>query len=378
MAFTFNFSVNFSANYSRIPNRSRSASAAPVRLLSGKSPNPSLHLGARLHTVRRMNLRVLLPLLSCLSLACSVRADDLRVGIIGLDTSHVVAFTKLLNDANDPNHVPGAKVTAAFKGGSPDIEASASRVEGYTKELQEKFGVKIVASIEELCRQVDAVLLESVDGRPHLTQVRPVLEAHKPVFIDKPVAGSLRDAIEIYRLAKERNVPVFSSSSYRFYKSLVDLKQTDVGELRAAISYGPSHTEPHHPDLFWYGVHPTEALFTIMGTGCESVVRTTTADTDVITGRWSGGRVGTLYALKSGPTPHKIIVFGSKQVAEQKGSGDYGPLVVQIVKFFQTGLAPVSPAETLEIFAFMEGADESKRQGGMPVKLSEVMKRNGG
>src|SRR5262249_5668524 len=138
-------------------------------------------------------------------------------------------------------------------------------------------------SIEELCRQVDAVLLESVDGRPHLAQVRPVLEARKPVFIDKPVAGSLGDAIEIYRLAQVRKVPVFSASSYRFYDSMVALKKTDVGDIRSAISYGPAHLEPHHPDLFWYGVHPAEGLFTIMGTGCESVVRTSTPDTDIVT-----------------------------------------------------------------------------------------------
>jgi predicted dehydrogenase len=325
-----------------------------------------------------MNHRVSLIVLSLLSLAFAARGEDLRLGIIGLDTSHVVAFTKLLNDAKDANHVPGAKVVVAFKGGSADIESSASRVEGYAKQLRDDFGVRMVDTIEELCRQVDAVLLESVDGRPHLAQVRPVLEAGKPVFIDKPVAGSLRDAIEIYRLAQARKVPVFSASSYRFYTSLVDLKKTDVGEIRCAISYGPAHLEPHHPDLFWYGVHPTEALFTILGPGCQSVVRTTTPDTDVVTGVWSGGRVGTLYAYRKGPTPHKVIVFGTKQVAEQKGSGDYAPLVHEIIKFFQTGIAPVSPAETLDIFAFMEAADESKRQGGVPVQIRDVMQKNGG
>jgi predicted dehydrogenase len=325
-----------------------------------------------------MKRPALLLTLSLLLLAYRSAADDLRLGILGLDTSHVVAFTKLLNDPADPNHIAGAKVVAGFKGGSPDIESSASRVEGYTRQLRESFGVKIVDTIEELCQQVDAVLLESVDGRPHLAQVRPVLQAHKPVFIDKPVAGTLRDAIEIYRLAKAANVPVFSSSSYRFYASLVDLKHTNVGDIRSVISYGPAHLEPHHPDLFWYGVHPTEALFTIMGTGCQSVVRTTTPDTDVITGIWSGDRIGTLHAYRTGPTPHKVIVFGSKQVAEQKGSGDYGPLVREIIKFFQTGIAPVSPEETLEMFAFMEAADESKRQGGIPVKLADVVHKNGG
>ena len=316
-------------------------------------------------------------LAAALAVPVGVCAEDLRIGIIGLDTSHVIAFTKLLNDSKARDHVPGGKVVAAFKGGSKDIESSWGRIDEYTRQLQNDFGVKIADSIEELCKQVDVVLLESVDGRPHLEQARPVFKAGKPIFIDKPVAGSLRDAIEIFRLAKEYKVPVFSSSSYRFYGSLVDLKKTDVGEIRSVISYGPSHLEPHHPDLYWYGVHPTEALFTIIGTGCETVVRTATPDTDVITGTWPGGRVGILIGLRKGSTPHKVIVFGSKSAAEQKGSGDYGPLVREIVKFFQTGVAPVSPEETLEMFAFMEAADESKRRGGQPVKISEVMERNG-
>jgi hypothetical protein len=285
----------------------------------------------------------------------------------------VTAFTALINDPKNKDHVPGGKVVAAFKGGSPDIESSASRVEGFTRQVQEKWGVKIVPTIEELCQQVDAVLLESVDGRPHLEQARPVIKARKPMFIDKPLAGSLRDAIEIYRLAREANVPVFSSSSYRFYDSMVELKKTDVGEVRSVISYGPSHLEPHHPDLFWYGVHPTEALYTILGTGCESVSRTTAKETIVVTGTWSGGRVGTLYGLTGKVTPSKVIVFGTKNVAEQKVSGNYAPLVREIMKFFQTGIAPIPPEETIELFAFMEAADESKRQGGQPVRISDVM-----
>jgi len=305
--------------------------------------------------------------------APAAHAEDIRIGMIGLDTSHVNAFTKLLNDANDPKHVPGAKVVAAFKGGSPDIESSASRVDEYTEKLQKDFGVEIVPTIEELCTKVDAVMLESVDGRPHLKQAKPVIAAGKILFIDKPMAGSLHDVIEIFRLAAENNVPVFSSSSYRYYESLVALKGQDIGELRGAISYGPCHLEPHHPDLFWYGVHATEALYAVMGTGCESVVRTSTPDTDVVTGVWSGGRVGTLRGLREQATPNKVILFGAKAVAEQGEGGDYANLIVEVVKFFQTRKPPIAPEETIELFAFMQAADLSKERGGAPVSIKEVM-----
>ena len=115
------------------------------------------------------------------------QTPEIRVGIIGTDTSHVTAFTKLLNDKNDPAHVPGARVVAAFKGGSPDVEASRTRVDKFAAELKDKWGVEFVDSIEALAAKVDAVLLESVDGRPHLEQVRPVFGAKKRVFVDKPL-----------------------------------------------------------------------------------------------------------------------------------------------------------------------------------------------
>lgn len=309
--------------------------------------------------------------------SAALHAAELRIGMIGLDTSHSIAFTQLLNDPKNKQYVPGGRVVAAFKGGSPDIESSWSRVEGYARQLQNEYQVKMVGSIEDLCSVVDVVLLESVDGRPHLAQARPVFKARKPVFIDKPVAGSLRDAIEIFRLAKESNTPCFSSSAYRYYDTMTALMKSDVGRIRGAVSYGPSEKERHHPDFFWYGIHPTEALFTALGTGCESVVRITTPESDVVAGVWTDGRTGTLIGLRTGSTPHQVTLFGSTGVAQQRDGGDYAPLVQEIMRFFQTGIAPVSAKETIEMFAFMEAADESKRRGGGTVTLKEVLEKNG-
>src|SRR6187455_212315 len=229
-----------------------------------------------------------------LLLVSSPEDEPIKIGIIGLDTSHVTAFTALLNDPKSPNHVPGCKVVCAFKGGSPDVESSASRVEGFTKTLQEKWGVEIVDSIETLCKKVDAVLLESVDGRPHLEQARPIFAAKKRVFIDKPLAASLKDGREIARLAKESGTPFFSASSIRFYESIVKTKEDpDLGKIIGCESFGHFSTEPHHPDLFWYGVHAVEGLFSVMGAGCESVTRVDAGDYMVVVGKWKGGRIGT-------------------------------------------------------------------------------------
>jgi len=298
---------------------------------------------------------------------------ELRAGIIGLDTSHAPAFAKLLNDPEKTDDLAGVKVVAAFPGGSPDLPASADRVEGYTRELQ-KMGIEIVPSIEALLEKVDVVLLESVDGRPHLEQARQVIEAGKPVFIDKPIAASLADAVAIAELAKKHNVPCFSSSSLRFSPGIIGMREDEkIGRVLGCEARGPCSLDSHHPDFFWYGIHGCEILFTIMGTGCETVSRTTSEGTDFAVGRWSDGRIGTFRGLRDGAHGYGATVFGDKGIGPSGGYDGYRPLVVEIVKFFHTGKPPVSLDETLEIYAFMEAADESKRQGGAPVKVADVL-----
>jgi len=312
----------------------------------------------------------------CVALLCSftTHGAELRVGIIGCDTSHVPEFTEILNNPQAKAHVSGAKVVAAFKGGSKDIESSWSRVERYTKTLTEKHGVRIYDTIEEMCQNVDAVLLESVDGRPHLEQAKPVITAKKPLYIDKPMAGSLHDVIEIFRLAKKARVPVFSSSSLRYGKDTQEAAKGSLGKITYAETSSPCEMEPHHPDLFWYGVHGVEALFAVMGTGCEAVQRGNTAEGKIeVIGVWRGGRKG-VYREDKG---YRGLARGEKGEAAVGSFDGYAPLVVEIIKFFQTGVAPVSAQETIEIFAFMEAADESKRQGGLPVKIRDVLKKAG-
>jgi len=218
------------------------------------------------------------------------------------------------------------------------------------------------------------VFLESVDGRPHLEQVRPVFEAKKPVFIDKPLAGTLADAVEIFRLAEQHGVPCFSSSSLRFSPGTLKARSGEAaGRVLGCEAYSPCTYEEHHPDLFWYGIHGVETLFTVMGTGCETVRRVPTPGADLVIGQWSGDRIGTFRGLRDGSTGYGATVFGADRITDVGPYGGYEPLVLEIVRFFHTGQPPVNVEETLEIYAFMEAADESKRRDGAPVSVAEVL-----
>jgi len=302
-----------------------------------------------------------------------LQSDDavVSVGMIGLDTSHCPAFTKVINAKDVAGEGTGFQVTHAYPHGSKDIETSVNRIEGYTQEMRD-LGVAITDSIESLLDHVDVVLLETNDGRLHFEQAELVIRAGKRLFIDKPIAASYADAAKIFQLASQNDVPIFSSSSLRFSPSMAAIKAGSLGEILGASTYSPAKLEPTHPDLFWYGVHGVESLFTLMGTGCMSVQRSHTEDTDVVVGIWEDGRIGTFTGLRGGKTGYGGTAFGTEGIGEAGIYEGYEHLVKEILEFFRTGIPPVAAEETLEIFAFMQAADLSKAEGGASIPLSRI------
>ena len=314
-------------------------------------------------------------LLLTFAFAAVAMAEDLRIGLIGLDTSHVIAFTKIINDPKATGPLANAKVVAAFKGGSRDIPSSADRIDKYTETLTNEYGLKLYPTIAELCKNVDAIMLESVDGRPKVRQAIPVIDAGLPLFIDKPMAGSLADVIFIFDYAKKKGVPIFSSSSLRYGKTNQAIRHGSIGIVTRAEVHSPCSLEVHHPDLFWYGVHGCESLFTVMGTGCQSVVRRATADGKIeVEGTWKGDQSNRIGIFREGKG-YGGKAKGTKGESEAGGYDGYAPLVVEAVKMFQTGKVPVSAQETIEMFAFMAAADESKRRDGKPVTIKEMIEQ---
>ncbi len=300
-------------------------------------------------------------------------AVDVRIGIIGLDTSHSIAFTKTINAADKKPPFDKCQVVCAFPHGSADIESSVSRIPGYTAQIKE-LGVEVVDSIDELIQRVDAVMLETNDGRLHLEQVISVLKAHKPVFVDKPMAADLVDVLAIFEAAEKLNTPLFSSSSLRFVQPALQARRGElVGQVFGCDTYSPCHLEPTHPDLYWYGIHGIEQLFTVMGTGCTTVSRTHTDGADVVVGTWSDGRIGIFRGIRDGKLGYGGTVFGVEGQKSTGGYEGYDGLVAEIARFFQSGTPPVAADETIEIYAFMSAADQSRREDGKPVALKIVL-----
>ncbi len=319
-----------------------------------------------------MKLRIIF--LAFLSGIIFLSHAQVKVGIIGLDTSHSIAFTKELNGTDKKEQYKNYQVVAAYPYGSKTIKSSFDRIPGYSEQVKE-MGVEIVSSIADLLKKVDVVLLETNDGNLHLEQAYEVFKAGKPMFIDKPLGATLSQAIAIYQLAREYNVPIFSSSAVRFTPVNQELRNGEHGKVLGGDTYSPATREITHPDFGWYGIHGIEGLFTIMGAGCVAVNRMSSEGTDVVTGLWNDGRVGTFRGLRTGKSIFGGTAFTDKGAVPAGGFEGYGVLLDQIVEFFKTGEPPVTEKETLEIFTFMEASNESKRQNGKIILMEDTYRK---
>ena len=300
-------------------------------------------------------------------------AGPIKVGIIGLD-AHAVPWTQIIQG---PKATPGAfdlRIVAAYPGGSPDVPFSKDNVEKNTAKMRE-LGVEICDTIEAMLGKIDAVMLLSIDGRPHPQQARAVFAAKKPLFIDKPVAASLVETIEVFRAARESGTPCFSNSSLRYGPVIAGMaRDPKLGRVLGCTAYSNNKSMlPGHPDLFYYGIHGCEILFTVMGPGCKTVTRVKSTTADEVTGVWADGRLGTFHGILQGQAGFGATVFAEKGITHWGKFEGYEPLIVEIAKFFRTGQPPMSVEHTLEIYAFMEAADESVRQGGRPVDIQAVL-----
>jgi predicted dehydrogenase len=315
---------------------------------------------------------IALALLSFNSLSAAQGTQDLKIGLIGLDTSHCIAYTKMLNDPANSSHVEGARITAAYPGGSTDIPSSINRLPGYRKELEETWGITIVETIPELLEKVDAVILTSVDGRTHLEQVKPVFDAGMRVFIDKPLAAELKEVKEIISLSKTSGTPFFTASSLRFFPGITKLRNEDeYGEIIAVDAFSPAALEPHHTDLYWYGIHGVETLYALMGPGCVKVNRIFNEDGEVVVGLWEDGRISTFRGIRKGTHPYGARVVTDKGVftSDPIDGSLYKSLLIEVVKFLKGGESPVTIEEMEEVFEFMTAAQKSSDQGGIPVEM---------
>lgn len=295
-------------------------------------------------------------------------SNELKIGLIGLDTSHVEGFAKFLHETDHPFFVPGGKITVAYPGGSSDFELSYRRIDKYTTLLQENYDVQIVDSLEEVANSSDAIMITSVDGRVHLEQFEAIVKYKKPIFIDKPFTVDTKSAKKIMEKAQAYKTPVMSCSPLRYDESLQNaLKDHAKGSIIGADCYGPMELQPTQPGLFWYGIHAVEMLYVILGKGCRKVTSYTNKDHDFVVGEWKDGRFGTVRGNRAGNREFGSIIHRKQGTQFTNSSlskvSFHARQNKKIIDFMKSGKTDFDPQDTIEIVRFIEAANESRESG---------------
>ncbi len=289
--------------------------------------------------------RALVAFLLC-ALAVPGRAANLGLGIIGTDLSHAVEFTRILNDGSASDHVTGARIMAAYRGGNPAFDLSHYRIRTYSAQLDETWHIPFVPTIHDLYPFVDGLLLLSADPGLRQREFTEAAVCNKPVFVDKPFIPDLPTASKIARFASEYGVAWFSASSMRFAVAQ-ELRKPGI---RSVTVWGPGVPRMDYPlDLAWYGIHSIKMLFAELGPGVQAVARLHTQQSDVITSVWSGGRTGVIDIVRPDMSLGLAALDDNDYSDVQSPIPiDYMPLLRTIVYFMKAGQAPVSAAETLK------------------------------
>ncbi len=289
-----------------------------------------------------------------------------RIGFIGCDTSHVKEFAQRLNDPKNAEHVEGATVVAAYPGGSPDFEMSISRVPALVKELRDKWNVAMFDSPEEVADHVDLVFITAVDGRVHREMMKRTAKFKRPTFIDKPLAVSSKDAIEIMRIGKENGVPVMSCSALRYAESLTTALAAP-GEVIGVDLCGPMALQPTQPGLFWYGIHTVEMMNRVMGRGCKEVRVAMNADVDLVTAIYPNNRIATIRGQRKGHAKFTATLQREEGAAfvdlNANKTSWYSSMLKAILSTIPNGKSDVAPEDALEIIRIIDAANESRESG---------------
>ncbi|OHB56773.1 MAG: hypothetical protein A2Y12_20565 [Planctomycetes bacterium GWF2_42_9] len=291
----------------------------------------------------------------------------MKIGIIGFDTSHSYVFPayfKELAQKTDDKY-KAIQVELGWAG-DPSTAVHPEELDNMRKGISD-IGIKGVDSLEKLIPQCDAFMLECVNGDTHLEIAKKILPLKKPTFIDKPFANNTADAKEIASIAKKYGTPCWSSSALRFEPTMLEAIKK-AGTCLEADIYGPAPYFAKGRGIVYYGIHTSEMIFTIMGTGLKSVQTNWQDDREIIVGTWKDGRKAVLRGRRKPIHGFGGTVHGTEGSFSFPGNGDfYAGLTRNIADFFLTGSIPVTLDVTVEVIAFLDAAVLSKEQGGKEI-----------
>lgn len=286
----------------------------------------------------------------------------IRIGVVNIDVSHPKAFSEYLKKDNRARYV--AVYNEGFRG-NDEVEAFISKYE-----LEKR-----CESIDELADYVDVGFIQSCNWDNHLKQAMPFIERGKPVFIDKPIVGSLVDCKVVEDLTAKGAV-ILGSSSLRYAEEISSfLSQPEAERGKIVSIYGSAGL-----DEFNYGIHTVEPIEELAGSEAVSTrfvgrsqIAGSTCDTYFI--QFKNGITAVYNTFMGVWQPHELVVITTKSTFNLSiNTGKvYGALLDRICDYMESGKNSLAPIGRItEAIKIMLAGRLSREKGGVEVKLADI------
>jgi predicted dehydrogenase len=325
----------------------------------------------------------------------------MRIGAIGIDSSHTPVFTNRINTLFKEGKTK-CQVTHFWDPGThqwqhPDGPAQSAKDVAKWREDAIKEGAKQVDTIDDLLKNVDGVMVLNIGGARHLELAVPSLAKGMPTYVDKPLTCSTDQAKALLAMSRLYKARCYSASSLRFITEIPKLDKEKLGDIVAIDAFGNGEVMDLMPDLWHYGCHSIEmvdAIFRWAGQGGGGVKRVSAVKsaTPFVKGgkaqpgveaksgyhlldmEYHDGRIARIRCDRNGSWAFGATVHGTKGV--QQFVVDFAPvytrLVEGMVKFFEGGPAPVDLRDIVENVAVMEAGNRSIAMGGEWVEIPTI------
>ena len=278
----------------------------------------------------------------------------LNLGLVGVNTSHADAFSRIFNgDDEKPPVVDGARISHVWGNDMKRVEALSA-----THSIPNR-----VADSREMIGSIDGVLIidDTGGGATHADLARPFLEARLPVFVDKPMTTNYADAVALFDLTEANGALLMSCSALRFPVELSDARAAfdSAGTLSSIIAVGPG-------EWFYYGIHAVELLGAITVARPEWVHRHAFDEKDVAIVAYDSGLVAVVETLRDAAYTFHITAYGSDGLAAMEVRdmpGFYANTMREVARMMETKQAPLTREQTLDVMAILHAGNRSVETG---------------
>lgn len=294
-----------------------------------------------------------------------------KIGIIGTENSHAMAFSKLINlpDSDTKQlHYDDARVVGVY---GPDLDSPREIIDQAKAEF-------LAEKPEDFFGRVDAMMVTSRKGSVHYDYAMPFIEKGIPLFIDKPITADPASAKKLLEEAKKRGVPVLGGSGCKYAYDILMLKNIVKGLagegkfITAGINF-PAELDSIYDGFYFYSSHLVEMALTVFGYDIKSVRASEKNGSVIVIARYDRYDVTLNFTYENYASSCTVYSKGRNIYREIDISMIYAQEVEKFVTMLRTGEMPISYDELYKPVSVIAAILEALKSGTETIVPEETV-----